>query len=56
MADIQRMVEEGRYCVKILNQIVASRSALDSLGAELLTMHLDLDTCVLGHGSARDHE
>ena len=50
---IQRMVEEGRYCVDILNQIAAVRSALDSLGIELLTRHLE--SCVLGHGNHAGH-
>ena len=43
------MIEEDRYCVDILNQISAVRSALDSLGIELLTSHLQ--TCVLGKDS-----
>jgi CsoR family transcriptional regulator, copper-sensing transcriptional repressor len=51
---IQRMLEEKRYCVDILNQIAAVRSALDALGVELLTSHLE--TCVLGHGSGSEHE
>jgi CsoR family transcriptional regulator, copper-sensing transcriptional repressor len=50
---IQRMVEEQRYCVDILNQIAAVRSALDSLGVELLTRHLE--SCVIGHRSGREH-
>ncbi|MDQ2622565.1 MAG: metal-sensitive transcriptional regulator [Actinomycetota bacterium] len=53
VAGIQRMVDEGRYCVDILNQIAAVRSALDTLGIELLTRHLD--SCVLGHGSGSEH-
>jgi DNA-binding FrmR family transcriptional regulator len=48
VSGIQRMVEEGRYCVDILNQIAAARSALDALGIELLTRHLE--RCVMGHG------
>jgi len=51
---IQRMVEEDRYCVDILNQIAAVRSALDALGVELLTQHLEC--CVLGHGTETQHE
>jgi CsoR family transcriptional regulator, copper-sensing transcriptional repressor len=51
---IERMLEEKRYCVDILNQISAVRSALDALGIELLTRHLE--TCVLGHGSGTEHE
>ncbi len=43
---IQRMVDEDRYCVEVLNQIAAVRSALDALGIELLSRHLE--TCVLG--------
>jgi DNA-binding FrmR family transcriptional regulator len=54
VAGIERMLEEKRYCVDILNQISAVRSALDALGVELLTSHLE--TCVLGHGSSSEHE
>jgi|SRR6266568_7105411 len=51
---IERMLEDKRYCVDILNQIAAVRSALDALGIELLTRHLEL--CVLGHGSGSEHD
>jgi len=54
VAGIERMLLEKRYCVDILNQISAVRSALDSLGVELLTRHLE--TCVLGHGGGAEHE
>jgi DNA-binding FrmR family transcriptional regulator len=54
VAGIQRMVEDGRYCVDVLNQIAAVRSALDALGIELLTRHLEL--CVLGHGTGTEHD
>lgn len=54
VAGIERMLEDRRYCVDILNQIAAVRSALDSLGIELLTRHLE--NCVLGHGSGSEHE
>jgi DNA-binding FrmR family transcriptional regulator len=54
VAGIQRMVDEGRYCVDVLNQIAAIRSALDALGVELLTKHLE--SCMLGHSSSREHE
>jgi DNA-binding FrmR family transcriptional regulator len=53
LAGIQRMVDEDRYCVEILNQIAAVRSALDALGIELLTKHLE--SCVLGHGTHTEH-
>jgi DNA-binding FrmR family transcriptional regulator len=53
VAGIQRMIDEDRYCVDILNQIAAARSALDAVGVELLTSHLQ--TCVLGHGTAGEH-
>lgn len=36
---IQRMVEEDKYCVDILNQIAAVRSALDRVGLILLENH-----------------
>lgn len=53
IAGIQRMIAEDRYCVDILNQISAVRSALDALGIELLTNHLE--SCVIGHGSGSEH-
>jgi DNA-binding FrmR family transcriptional regulator len=53
VAGIQRMAGEGRYCVDILTQIAAVRSALDALGVEVLTNHLE--SCVLGHGSGTEH-
>jgi DNA-binding FrmR family transcriptional regulator len=54
VAGVERMLEEKRYCLDILNQIAAVRSALDALGIELLTRHLE--NCVLGHGSDSQHE
>lgn len=54
VAGIERMLDEKRYCVDILNQISAVRSALDALGVELLTRHLE--NCVLGHGGEAAHE
>jgi CsoR family transcriptional regulator, copper-sensing transcriptional repressor len=53
VAGVQRMLEEDRYCVDILHQIAAIRSALDSLGVELLTRHLE--SCVVGHGTGSEH-
>ena len=50
---IGRMVDEDRYCVEVLNQIAAARSALDALGVELLSRHLE--SCVLGHGTKSEH-
>jgi DNA-binding FrmR family transcriptional regulator len=54
VAGIERMLTDKRYCMDILNQIAAVRSALDALGIELLTRHLE--TCVLGHGNDSEHE
>lgn len=53
VAGVQRMIDEDRYCVDILHQIAAVRSALDGLGVELLTRHLE--SCVVGHGSGSEH-
>jgi len=36
---IARMIEEDRYCVDIVTQIAAVRSALDALGLHLLREH-----------------
>jgi DNA-binding FrmR family transcriptional regulator len=54
VAGVQRMIDEDRYCVDVLHQIAAVRSALDGLGVELLTRHLE--SCVVGHGTGSEHE
>jgi len=54
VSGIQRMIEEDRYCVDILNQISAVRSALDQLGVQLLTGHLE--SCVLSAEECRQHD
>ena len=41
---LQRMVEEDQYCVDILTQVSAVRSALNSAGMKILRRHID--TCV----------
>ncbi len=51
---IQKMVADGRYCVDILNQIAAVRSALDAAGVELLCGHLQ--TCAIGQPTATAHD
>jgi DNA-binding FrmR family transcriptional regulator len=53
IAGVQRMLDEDRYCVDVLTQIAAVRAALDSLGVELLTRHLE--SCVVGHGTGSEH-
>lgn len=60
VAGLQKMVAEDRYCVDILTQLAAVRSALDAIGVELLTHHME--HCVTGCASAhpeakeRSHE
>ncbi|MFC1498388.1 metal-sensitive transcriptional regulator [Verrucomicrobiota bacterium] len=38
---IQRMVEEGAYCVDIITQIQAAQSALGAVGRKILEKHID---------------
>lgn len=47
---IQKMVDSDRYCVDILTQINAVRSAVNQLGVIMLSTHLE--KCV----NSRDHE
>ena len=47
---IERMVEEERYCVDVLDQIAAARTALERVGLRLLESHAR--HCV--HGGAAD--
>ncbi len=53
VAGIQRMVDDDKYCVDILTQVAAVRSALDAMGVALLTDHIQ--GCVVGHGTDTEH-
>jgi len=37
---LERMVEEDRYCIDILTQIAAVKTALENVGAKLLEDHV----------------
>ena len=50
---IQKMLEEGRDCEEMLTQAMATRSALDQVGARLMEHHVE--TCLLdGFDCQRD--
>ncbi len=36
---IEKMITEGRYCIDILRQIAAAKSALDTVGMIILESH-----------------
>jgi DNA-binding FrmR family transcriptional regulator len=38
---LRRMVEEGRSCEEVLQQLVAARNALDRIGCDLLVCNLE---------------
>ncbi len=41
VAGLSKMVDEDRYCVDLLTQLAAVRSALDAVGVELLADHME---------------
>jgi DNA-binding FrmR family transcriptional regulator len=52
---IARMIDENRYCIEVLDQIAAARSALNRLAQVMLESHVD--TCVaeaFANGSDED--
>ena len=49
---IERMVDEDRYCIDVLTQIGAVRTALESLGFQILEDHVN--HCVAGAIAAGD--
>lgn len=51
---VQRMVEEDRYCVDILVQLAAIRSAVGAVGHSLLESHVR--GCVAGAVQSGDGE
>ena len=38
---IQKMIEEDRYCIDVLTQVNAARSALESVALQLLADHTE---------------
>ncbi|MCW5942103.1 MAG: metal-sensitive transcriptional regulator [Fimbriimonadaceae bacterium] len=50
---VRRMLNEDAYCVDVLTQLAAIRSALDSVGAELATAHVE--SCIVGYGTGSEH-
>lgn len=58
VAGVQKMVEADRYCVDVLTQIAAIRSALHAVGVEVLAGHVK--HCVTGtehqHENAAPHD
>jgi CsoR family transcriptional regulator, copper-sensing transcriptional repressor len=51
---LERMVDEDRYCLDILTQVAAVRTALESLGLEVLEDHVT--HCVHDALAAGDEE
>jgi DNA-binding FrmR family transcriptional regulator len=51
---IERMVDDGRYCIDILTQIGAAMTALENVGLKVLDDHVG--HCVAGALEAGDPE
>jgi len=51
---VERMIEEERYCIDILTQIAAIRSALDRVAIEVLDDHAR--HCVIGSEAGEREE
>lgn len=49
---VKRMIDDGEYCIDIITQIQAARSALQSVSKIILEKHLK--HCVAGAMEARD--
>ena len=49
---LEKMIEERRYCVEVLDQVAAAQAALGSVGKLLLKNHIE--TCVSTALSGRD--
>ena len=49
---VLRMVEDDRYCLDIVNQILAAQAILKKANREILRAHLD--TCVTNAVEAND--
>ena len=49
-----KMIDDDRYCVDVLTQVAAVRSALDAVGVLLITDHIE--GCLVGHGTGSEHQ
>ena len=49
---VERMIEEDRYCIDVLTQIAAVRTALEQVGAKLLEGHVT--HCIAAALESRD--
>jgi DNA-binding FrmR family transcriptional regulator len=54
LSAVQKMVDDEKYCIDILNQLKAVQSALDRTAQLLLKQHLN--TCVVDAVKADDSE
>jgi DNA-binding FrmR family transcriptional regulator len=51
---IEKMIDEDRYCVDVLTQIAAVKTALEQVGAKLLEVHVN--HCVADAIASGDHQ
>jgi len=51
---VRRMIDERRYCMDVLDQLEAVRSALAGVGKIVLQNHIE--TCVAGAVRSRDRQ
>ncbi len=46
VAGLRRMLADDQYCLEILTQLSATKSALEQVGVEIVTRHVD--RCIVG--------
>lgn len=51
---LRRMLQEDQYCCDILTQLAATRSALEQVGAEIATSHVQ--HCIAGQAEGTGHD
>lgn len=51
---LRRMLREGTYCMEVLTQIAAVRSALNQVGAEIASDHVE--HCLMGERTFEERE
>lgn len=51
---VKRMVDENRYCVEILQQLKAARSAIKNIEQNVLKKHMQM--CILSAAKTQDEQ
>lgn len=54
IAGIERMIDEEKYCIDIINQLSAVRNALEKVSLIIMKRHIE--SCIISGAETNDHK